>query len=464
MMAATLADGETVLENAAREPEVVDLAEFLNAMGARISGAGTDTISDRGRRAAAWRRAQRAARPHRDRHLPGGGGHDRRRSPGARYRADLLKPVIAKLQEAGADIEIGDNWIEVDMQAQRPHAVDVQTTPYPGFPTDMQAQFCALNAMADGVGTITETIFENRFMHVLETAAHGRGHPDRRQHRHLPRVDHLTAAPVMATDLRASASLVLAGLVADGETLVDRIYHIDRGYERSRKNSPRWAVRFGGCRCSLPCIRRSRALETHADRRHGQRTAELRHGRRRLIDHRPFQRPDLQATLPLLVRRHSRADDPETSRKLILDTNARAREAGHRPRHRRAHLCSVRRRRSRCGRQGCVVEHGGEGLYRAAGSADCRCRLMVAGCAIGDADADAPEGHGDCASRPSTSNAPSATSPPGAAGRGDQALRLHGAGTAGRVGRSDRRPGGHRQYPEGQWLVPLEQIATSARV
>jgi UDP-N-acetylglucosamine 1-carboxyvinyltransferase len=231
MMAASLADGVTVLENAAREPEVVDLANCLNAMGAKISGAGTDTITIEG-----------VERLHGAHHhvLP-----DRIETgtyliaaaiTGGRVRAKntspaLLDAVLAKLREAGAEVTCGEDWIEVNMHGRRPQAVNIRTAPYPAFPTDMQAQFCALNAVAEGSGAIAETVFENRFMHVNELQRMG---ADIRVEGNLALthgVQKLTAAPVMATDLRASASLVLAGLVAEGDTLVDRIYHIDRGYE-----------------------------------------------------------------------------------------------------------------------------------------------------------------------------------------------------------------------------------------
>ncbi len=230
MMAATLASGRTILENAAREPEVVDLAACLTAMGASISGAGTDTIVIEGRERL--------------------GGCDYRVLPdrietgtflvaGAITRGHVrvtgtepahLDAVIAKLREAGARVGVGPDWIEVEMKA-RPRAVDIRTAPHPGFPTDMQAQFAALDAVADGVGTIVETIFENRFMHMLELRRLG---ADVRIEGHtavVHGVPRLSGAPVMATDLRASAGLVLAGLVADGATDVQRIYHIDRGYE-----------------------------------------------------------------------------------------------------------------------------------------------------------------------------------------------------------------------------------------
>jgi len=232
MMAAVLADGETVLENAAREPEVIDVASFLNAMGARVSGAGTSTIKIEG--VTRLGGADHTVLPDRietGTYLVGAA------MTGGRVRLnhaapDHLEAVIIKLQEAGAVIDVGDDYIEIDMRGKRPSAVDIRTTPYPGFPTDMQAQFCAMNAMADGVGTITETIFENRFQHVLELQRMGADIQIEGNKALCRGVGKLTAAPVMATDLRASAGLVLAGLAAEGETLVDRIYHVDRGYER----------------------------------------------------------------------------------------------------------------------------------------------------------------------------------------------------------------------------------------
>ena len=231
MMAATLASGTTWIENAAREPEVVDLAQFLNAMGARISGAGTDTIVVEG--VTSLHGGHYEVLPDRieaGTFLVAGaitGGRVRVRNT----RPDHLDAVLAKLREAGAEVSSGDNWIEVDMHGARPRSVDLRTAPFPGFPTDMQAQFAALNTIAVGVGAITETIFENRFMHMLELRRLGaevRLEGNTAIIRGLPK---LTAAPVMATDLRASASLVLAGLVAEGRTEVERIYHIDRGYE-----------------------------------------------------------------------------------------------------------------------------------------------------------------------------------------------------------------------------------------
>lgn len=232
MMAATLADGETVLENAAREPEIIDLANFLNEMGARVSGAGSSSIRIEGveRLAGAVYEIQ-PDRIETGTYLVAAamtGGSIRLCNTAAEY----LEAVLIKLAEAGAIIETGDDWITLDMQGRRPNAVDIKTLPYPAFPTDMQAQFCAMNAMAEGVGTVTETVFENRFQHVLELQRMGADVRIEGNTAIFTGVEKLTAAPVMATDLRASAGLVLAGLAAEGETLVDRIYHVDRGYER----------------------------------------------------------------------------------------------------------------------------------------------------------------------------------------------------------------------------------------
>jgi UDP-N-acetylglucosamine 1-carboxyvinyltransferase len=231
MMAAALAEGVTVIENAAREPEVVDLANFLIAMGAKIQGAGTDKIVVNG--VEQLRGTSYEVLPDRiesGTYLVAGAisrGHVRIKNT----RPDHLDAVIGKLQEAGAKVGVGDNWIEVDMRGRTLRAVDVRTAPYPAFPTDMQAQFAALNTVANGVGTITETIFENRFMHMLEMRRLGAEIRLEGNTAIIHGVEKLTAAPVMATDLRASASLVLAGLVAEGRTEVERIYHIDRGYE-----------------------------------------------------------------------------------------------------------------------------------------------------------------------------------------------------------------------------------------
>jgi len=231
MMAATLAEGETVIENAAREPEVVDLAQCLIAMGAQIHGAGTDKITVRGvERLRGTRYEVLPDRIESGTYLVAGAitrGNVRIKNT----RPEHLDAVLAKLQEAGAIVGVGDTWIEVDMRGRRPRAVDVRTAPYPAFPTDMQAQFAALNAVADGVGTIIETIFENRFMHMLEMRRLGAEIRLEGNTAIIRGVERLTAAPVMATDLRASASLVLAGLVAVGRTDIERIYHIDRGYE-----------------------------------------------------------------------------------------------------------------------------------------------------------------------------------------------------------------------------------------
>ncbi len=232
LMAAVLASGETVIENAAREPEVVDLAQFLSHMGAQIEGAGSNRITIQG--VDRLHGTEYEVLP--DRIETGTflvaaamtGGRIRLR----RTRQDDIEAVLAKLRDAGAHIECGPDWIELDMEGRRPLAVDISTAPYPGFPTDMQAQFCALNSIAEGVATITENVFENRFMHVSELQRMGANIRLEGNTAIIRGVDGLHAAPVMATDLRASASLVLAGLVADGETVVDRIYHIDRGYER----------------------------------------------------------------------------------------------------------------------------------------------------------------------------------------------------------------------------------------
>jgi UDP-N-acetylglucosamine 1-carboxyvinyltransferase len=232
LMAAALADGETVLENAAREPEVTDLANFLISMGAQISGAGSSRICVNGvERLAGTDYAVLPDRIESGTYLvaaamTGGSVTLKQTQPG------LLEAVLIKLTEAGANIETGDDWIELDMSGKRPRSVDIRTLPYPAFPTDMQAQFCAMNAMADGVGTVTETIFENRFQHVLELQRMGANIRIEGNTAVCTGVEQLTAAPVMATDLRASAGLVLAGLAASGETTVERIYHVDRGYER----------------------------------------------------------------------------------------------------------------------------------------------------------------------------------------------------------------------------------------
>ncbi len=231
MMAATLARGETVIGNAAREPEVVDLATCLNRMGARIEGAGSDTIRIRGvERLSGTRHEIMPDRIEAGTYLVAAtmtGGDIRLKGAEIRH----LEAVIAKLAEAGADIESSPNGIALAMRRARPRAVDAHTLPYPGFPTDMQAQFTALNCIADGTGAITESVFENRFMHVPELERMGAGVRLEGNTVITSGVPRLVGAPVMATDLRASASLVLAGLVAEGDTVVDRIYHIDRGYE-----------------------------------------------------------------------------------------------------------------------------------------------------------------------------------------------------------------------------------------
>ncbi len=231
LMAATLANGRTVIDNAAREPEVVDLANMLIAMGARIEGAGTSTITVDG--VARLHGASYAVMPDR---IETGTYLVAAAVTGGRVKVkdtdpSILEAVLLKLQEAGAEVTTGANWIELNMHGRRPKAVNVRTAPYPAFPTDMQAQFIALNTVAEGTGTVIETIFENRFMHVLEMQRLGAHIQVEGNTAIVTGVEHLKGAPVMATDLRASASLVIAGLVAEGDTLIDRIYHIDRGYE-----------------------------------------------------------------------------------------------------------------------------------------------------------------------------------------------------------------------------------------
>ncbi len=231
MMAAALAEGTTYLENAAREPEVVDLANFINAMGGKISGAGTDTITIEGvEKLGGCHHQVIADRIETGTYLiaaaiTGGRIKTKDTVPG------ILDAVLQKLKEAGAKITTGDDWIELDMEGRRPKAVSLRTAPYPAMPTDMQAQFMALNLIAEGTGTIVETVFENRFMHVQEMNRMGSDIEVQGNTAICRGVEQLTGAPVMATDLRASASLVIAALAAEGETTVDRIYHIDRGYE-----------------------------------------------------------------------------------------------------------------------------------------------------------------------------------------------------------------------------------------
>ncbi|MWJ26845.1 UDP-N-acetylglucosamine 1-carboxyvinyltransferase [Halomonas sp. ZH2S] len=231
LMAATLAEGTTVLENAAREPEIVDLAECLIAMGADIHGHGSDTITING--VDKLHGCEHQVMPDRIETgtflvaaaMTGG------RVKVKRTRANILDAVLAKLEEAGAEITTGDDWIALDMHGKRPRAVNIRTAPYPAFPTDMQAQFVAMNAVAVGTSRVVETIFENRFMHVQELNRMGANIALEGNTAMITGVERLSGAPVMATDLRASASLVIAAMMAEGETLVDRIYHIDRGYE-----------------------------------------------------------------------------------------------------------------------------------------------------------------------------------------------------------------------------------------
>lgn len=232
MIAATLAKGTTVIENAAREPEIADTAEFLNKMGAKISGAGSDAITIEGVERLTG--CQHSIVPDR---IETGTFLVAAAISGGRIvckntKADTLDAVIDKLREAGAQVDVTEETITLDMLGNRPKAVNIRTAPYPGFPTDMQAQFTLLNMVANGTSIITETIFENRFMHIPELIRMGGKAEIEGNTAICHGVDHLSGAEVMATDLRASISLVLAGCIATGETIVDRIYHIDRGYER----------------------------------------------------------------------------------------------------------------------------------------------------------------------------------------------------------------------------------------
>jgi len=233
MMAACLAEGTTIMENAAKEPEVSDLAHFLNALGAKISGIGTDVLVIEGVEKLGVENIHYNIMP--DRIETGtylvAAAITRGSVKLKNTRPDILDAVLEKLIEAGADITSGEDWIRLDMHGKRPKAVSVRTAPYPAFPTDMQAQFIALNSIAEGVGIITETVFENRFMHVQELQRMGSDIKLESNTAICTGVDKITAAPVMATDLRASASLVIAALAAEGNTIVDRIYHIDRGYD-----------------------------------------------------------------------------------------------------------------------------------------------------------------------------------------------------------------------------------------
>ncbi|MBY5922461.1 UDP-N-acetylglucosamine 1-carboxyvinyltransferase [Ferrimonas balearica] len=231
MMAAALADGVTVIENAAREPEVVDLANCLNGMGAKITGAGTDTLRIEG--------VERLSGIHYD-VMPDrietgtylvAAAATRGKIVCRKAAPETLEPVLLKLEEAGAVIDRGEDWISLDMEGRRAKPVSIKTAPHPAFPTDMQAQFCTLNALADGTGHVTETIFENRFMHVPELQRMGAQMEQEGNTCIITGKETLQGAQVMATDLRASACLVIAGLVAEGTTVVDRIYHLDRGYE-----------------------------------------------------------------------------------------------------------------------------------------------------------------------------------------------------------------------------------------
>ena len=231
MMAASLAEGQTVIENAAREPEIVDLANFLNAMGADVQGAGSNTMTING--VEKLHGCEYAVMPDR---IETGTYLVAVAATGGKVllkdtRPDILEAVLLKLEEAGAEVKSGEDWISLDMKGKRPKGVDITTSPYPGFPTDMQAQFTALNAIAEGTSKVVETVFENRLIQAHEMNRMGAEISVTGNTALVKGIETLKGAPVMATDLRASASLVIAGLIAHGETIVDRIYHIDRGYE-----------------------------------------------------------------------------------------------------------------------------------------------------------------------------------------------------------------------------------------
>ena len=231
MMAAALAEGTTVIENAAREPEIVDLAECLNAMGAKVTGYGTPTITIEG--VESLHGCEYSVMPDR---IETGTYLVAAAATGGRVklkdtRSDILEAVLVKLEEAGAKITLGDDWIELDMEGRRPKAVNIKTAPYPAFPTDMQAQFTAMNAISEGTSRVTETVFENRLNQAQEMNRMGAKISVEGNTAIIEGTEKLQSAPVMASDLRASASLVIAGLIAEGDTVIDRIYHIDRGYE-----------------------------------------------------------------------------------------------------------------------------------------------------------------------------------------------------------------------------------------
>lgn len=244
MMAAVLAKGRTIIHNAALEPEIEDLANFLNTLGAKISGAGTATITIDGVDDLSGGNYQVLP----DRIETGtyltAATITRGKIKVKNTRPDIVDSILVKLREAGAHIETGTDWISLDMKGNRPRAINLSTAPYPAFPTDMQAQMMALNTIAEGTGIITETIFENRFMHVQELQRMGAQISLKGNTAICEGIDHLVGAPTMATDLRASASLVLAGLAAHGETSVDRIYHIDRGYSCIEENLSQLGARI----------------------------------------------------------------------------------------------------------------------------------------------------------------------------------------------------------------------------
>ncbi len=320
MMAAALAKGRSVLQNAAREPEVVDLANFINAMGGNVQGAGTDTITIDG----VERLHSATYRVMPDR-IETGTYLVAAAVTGGRVKVKdtdptILEAVLEKLKESGADINVGEDWIELDMHGKRPKAVNLRTAPYPAFPTDMQAQFISLNAIAEGTGAVIETIFENRFMHVYEMHRMGAQIQVEGNTAIVTGVKSLKGAPVMATDLRASASLVLSALVAEGDTLIDRIYHIDRGYEcieeklqmlgAKIRRVPADSPQVQGCTFRIECgqvddLAGSSRLRTDVP----MLTIALSKGR------------ILDDTLPLLAEAGIvPTENPDKSRKLIIPT------------------------------------------------------------------------------------------------------------------------------------------------
>lgn len=379
MMAAALAKGRSVLQNAAREPEVVDLANFINAMGGNVQGAGTDTITIDG----VERLHSATYRVMPDR-IETGTYLVAAAVTGGRVKVKdtdptILEAVLEKLKESGADINVGEDWIELDMHGKRPKAVNLRTAPYPAFPTDMQAQFISLNAIAEGTGAVIETIFENRFMHVYEMHRMGAQIQVEGNTAIVTGVKSLKGAPVMATDLRASASLVLSALVAEGDTLIDRIYHIDRGYEcieeklqmlgAKIRRVPADSPQVQGCTFRIECgqvddLAGSSRLRTDVP----MLTIALSKGR------------ILDDTLPLLAEAGIvPTENPDKSRKLIIPTTqddvrlliVRATDVPTYVEHGAADLGVAGK--------DVLMEYGGQGMYEPLDLQIAQCKLMTAG-------------------------------------------------------------------------------------